>query len=82
MLKLLSVSLSKEALRLEFEPMEITMLLIVAHCCAETGKSICDFRPGTSEDSMNLMEFGFSSDSYYFCLFLVKLVHLERRKPF
>lgn len=39
-------------------------------------------RPGTSEDSMHLKEFGFRSDSYYFCLSLVNLVHLERRKPF
>ena len=41
-----------------------------------------DVWPGESEDIMHLMEFGFSSDSYNFCLSLVKLVHLERKKPF
>ena len=54
----------------------------ISLCCAETGESICDVRPGTSEDSTHLVEFGFASDSYYFCLFFVKLLYLESRKPF
>ena len=37
--------------------------VVVTHCCAETGESICKVRPATSEDSMHLMEYGFSSDS-------------------
>ena len=29
----------------------------ISLCCAETGESICDVRPGTSEDSTHLVEF-------------------------